>query len=127
MKGIRQRQCMVCRNQKEKILYDTNPEIKARKLKQHRAYQQTSRIIIQQRIVDYLEEHPCIDCGEDDIRVLEFDHTDPEQKSISIGHAVRGGWGIAAFEREIAKCVVRCANCHRIKTQIQRGGWRSHL
>jgi hypothetical protein len=32
------------------------------------------RAEVAQKIIDYLREHPCVDCGGRDIVVLEFDH-----------------------------------------------------
>jgi len=56
----------------------------------------------------------CIDCGyAKHPAVLEFDHVQG-QKLFSLGsHGSRKMKDIVA---EIAKCVVRCANCHREKT-----------
>jgi hypothetical protein len=65
------------------------------------------------KVVEYLLNHPC-ECGETDVRVLEFDHQRGKIKSISAMIAGHFSWmNIAA---EIKKCVVRCANCHRRKT-----------
>ena len=63
----------------------------------------------------YLSEHPCIDCGISDIRVLEFDHVRGEKKA-AISNLVSSAVSISKIEEEIEKCEVRCANCHRIKT-----------
>ena len=68
----------------------------------------------------YLRTHPCVDCGEPDPGVLEFDHADESTKSFAIGDAIFWRpWREIA--REIAKCEVRCANCHRRRTTEQRG------
>lgn len=71
-------------------------------------------------IGDYLRCHPCVDCGEPDPIVLEFDHV-RDTKSWSISTAI---WShpLSRIITEIAKCEVRCANCHRRQT-AQRGGW----
>ena len=77
------------------------------------------------RIIDYLQNHPCVDCGETDPIVLEFDHV-RGKKLFSVGsHAASGG----SWEKilsEIEKCDVRCCNCHRRKTAHERG-WHQGL
>lgn len=63
----------------------------------------------------------CVDCGLADIRCLEFDHSRGE-KLFTIG-AMRKR-GLTAIRNELAKCDVRCANCHRIKTIERDPNWR---
>ena len=73
----------------------------------------------------YLLDHPCVDCGETDIIVLEFDHMDPSKKTIAIGQMIgRRSW--STIRKEIEKCSVRCANCHRRRTATQQG-WKVRL
>ena len=72
----------------------------------------------------YLLEHPCVDCGEPDLRVLEFDHRPGENKELEVAELVRSLTTWKRIEREIAKCDVRCANCHRIVTCERAGNWR---
>lgn len=72
---------------------------------------------------EYLLTHPCVDCGEPDPVVLDFDHVDPKLKLWSIGKML-SRQASPAIEREIGKCVVRCANCHRIRTATQFGSYR---
>lgn len=74
-------------------------------------------------LLDYLRGHPCVDCGEDDLLVLEFDHVR--------GTKVRGVFLMAAqganpakILAEIEKCEVRCVNCHRRRTGILAGWWK---
>lgn len=80
-----------------------------------------------ERMLHYLDSHPCVDCGEVDPIVLEFDHLPEFEKRFEIGRAVTGStrsW--AAILAEIAKCDVVCANCHR-RRGSRRGGFRKHL
>ncbi|WP_306232230.1 hypothetical protein [Agrococcus beijingensis] len=62
----------------------------------------------------------CVDCGCKDIRVLEFDHV-RGVKVASVGSMVRRGRSLAMIQAEMAKCEVRCRNCHAIVTIERRG------
>ena len=68
---------------------------------------------------EYLKNNPCVDCGESDPVVLEFDHQ--RDKLFAIGDAPRKTTSIKVVAAEVAKCEVRCANCHRKKTYTERG------
>lgn len=74
-------------------------------------------------IQNYLETHPCVDCAEVDWVVLEFDHV-RGVKIKSVSALVGGGAPLAAVKEEIAKCDVRCANCHRRVTYLRSGSYR---
>lgn len=63
----------------------------------------------------YLCNHPCVDCGESDPVVLEFDHVRGE-KVANVANLISGAGKFQRLMDEIAKCDVRCANCHRRKT-----------
>lgn len=73
-------------------------------------------------VYNYLKAHPCIDCGEPDIVVLDFDHVRGE-KLHNVSDMIRRGAALQRIEAEIAKCDVRCANCHRRKTAARNGRW----
>lgn len=68
-----------------------------------------------QKLIDYLLKHPCVDCGETDILVLQFDHV-RGKKCREVSCLVATGFSWAAIEREIEKCEVRCANDHLRRT-----------
>ena len=64
-------------------------------------------------------ESGCVDCGETNHIVLDFDHiTDDKYKSVS--DMVFGYYSIESIQKEIDKCEVRCSNCHRIITYNRR-------
>lgn len=65
---------------------------------------------------------PCVDCGESDIRVLEFDHIDRTTKERGITECR----SISQLMEEAPKCEIRCVICHirRTKEQLNiRGSW----
>lgn len=76
------------------------------------------------RVYQYLSEHPCVDCGETDPIVLEFDHEPGNKVDIISRMVQQRAWN--ATLAEIAKCSVRCANCHRRKT-AERAGWYAYI
>ena len=73
----------------------------------------------------YLLEHSCVDCGETDPVVLEFDHV-RGTKIAHVSRMVKGAVSLARLQAEIAKCDVRCANCHRRRT-AKMLGWNTLL
>jgi len=73
-------------------------------------------------VLEYLAAHPCVDCGEGDPRVLDFDHV-RDVKSAAISAMIRDRRPMRAIWDEIAKCDVRCANCHRRRTALTL--WRT--
>jgi hypothetical protein len=75
-------------------------------------------------LIDYFRSHPCVDCGELDPVVLEFDHLG--EKSFNIGQALPYRRWQSILD-EIEKCVVVCANCHRRRTAKRRGSLRAAL
>lgn len=77
---------------------------------------------LRELVWDYLLQNPCIDCGESDPRVLEFDHLPEFDKKCNISSAVQGARGKKLILDEIKKCEIRCCNCHRKKT-AERGNW----
>ena len=70
-------------------------------------------------LVEFLRLHPCVDCGETDPIVLEFDHLADKIFAISVGLRDRPWQDVLD---EIDKCDVVCANCHRRRT-ARRGGF----
>jgi hypothetical protein len=111
--------CRECQHAWNREHYQRNKAIYiARAKRQNRAYYAANV----QRLFDYLLDHPCVDCGETDIVVLHFDHRNPADKVIDVGTLMsRSSW--AQILAEIAKCDVRCANCHQRRTASQFG-WR---
>ncbi len=76
-----------------------------------------------QRVAEFIEEYKrggsCADCGfkgEAFPYVLDFDHLGIEEKKFNIGSWKRSVLSIEAIAREIEKCELVCANCHRIRT-----------
>ncbi len=110
---LRQSQCKKCTRLLIKNHYNTNKQyylLKARKRNK----------IVRDKINDflcqYLSKNPCVDCGERDIRVLEFDHKGTAIKIKAVSSLARIQRPLHELQIEIDKCDVRCANCHRRKT-----------
>jgi hypothetical protein len=75
-------------------------------------------------LIEFFRTHPCVDCGETDPLVLEFDHLGDKRFTISHNFSGRNWQSIL---KEMEKCDVVCANCHRRRTARQFGHLRAVL
>jgi len=57
-----------------------------------------------QYVWDYLSTNPCIECGESDPRLLEFDHRDPGKKKAPVSVLATSRHSIKTIQKEIDKC-----------------------
>jgi CRISPR/Cas system-associated protein Cas10 (large subunit of type III CRISPR-Cas system) len=112
--------CKDCSRKRSKQYYTDNKEIHKKETSRRGKIHKLER---RKKIFDYLKEHPCVDCGETNPIVLEFDHRELEEKEYTISQIIdKRGWNIVL--NEIAKCDVRCANCHRMRTAKQFGWYK---
>lgn len=115
------KKCPVCNKEYQAKWWKSNKETQIKRVKAN-----TERYVGEAKafILEYLLKNPCIDCGNADADVLEFDHREPSEKKYNISDMMRNGQSIESIGSEIAKCDVRCANCHRKKTRAQFSYYR---
>lgn len=142
------KQCITCQEQLDVNLFGKNKATKDglnKKCKEcYKAYQRewyknnkeihsarTARcgkeqaIRIRKFMYDYKSKNPCVDCGETNPVVLDFDHKEQSNKSFGLSKACAKKISMDKLKLEISKCDVRCANCHRIKTAKQLGWYKN--
>ena len=115
--GVRP-ECKECTKEAQRLTYQTNEDSRAKKLATAEAYIKGRRVEIQKRILTILKQTGCVDCGETDPIVLDFDHQ--RDKVASVSRLLRDHSSWEKIQTEIAKCEVRCSNCHRRKTAKER-------
>ena len=115
-KGIRHTHCKDCKKKYLKAHYIKNIDAYKKKSKKSNAtYKKIKKIAI----LEIKMGNPCNICGENDPRVLDFDHINPKFKKYSISDLTNGGgYSFKTILKEMSKCQILCANCHRIKTSI---------
>ncbi|WP_053947282.1 homing endonuclease associated repeat-containing protein [Halolamina sediminis] len=62
---------------------------------------------------EYKEARGCASCGVKDGAVLDFHHVDEAEKDLTVSRLISEGYGTPRVYREIQRCEVLCANCHR--------------
>ena len=121
-KGTRQRICRACRSDYHRAWWRKNRVDQMPRIRRNRKKRDSE---IEQRIWNYLFTHACVDCGETDLAVLQFDHLRDKVAAISTIWRRQGSW--RAVELEISKCEVRCANCHARKTARELGNYKTRI
>ena len=118
-RGSRQAMCKRCQSKYARSHYLTYRATYLQKARIRNAEQSKANA---EFLFDYLGQHPCTDCGERDIVVLEFDHQ--RDKVLDVSVLAREGYSLVRLKQEIAKCEVVCANCHRRRTAKQFNWYR---
>lgn len=101
--------CKGCTSDRAKKYYRGNEQVRVKVKNRTAAAKREAQIFV----YEYLLKHPCA-CGEARPACLDFDHQN--DKVMNVSKMVTRGWSIDSIKAEIAKCIVRCANCHRAKT-----------
>lgn len=118
-KGTRRSICKECKSAKASALWasgrikEANYEAKRRRV--NKAYDYLWNLYV---------ASACADCGESNPLVLEFDHLGEEEKSHNISQMLTSNYGLDAIKKEIEKCEIVCANCHKIRTARRANHWR---
>lgn len=77
-----------------------------------------------------LRRGSCVDCGlvatPENVFIFDFDHRDPAEKSFNLSRARHRERGPGEIAAEMAKCDLRCSNCHRVRTQDEKH-WSGHV
>ena len=113
--------CRTCRAAYKREHYLANRDRYVRQANRRKQTLRESRTLY---LLAYFDTHPCVDCGESDPVVLEFDHLGDKAFDIATNLSFRNWPSILA---EIEKCEVVCANCHRRRTARRRGSVRARL
>ena len=116
-------QCKLCYKEHRKTYmaehYRKYGEQYRERAKERRARLKRSNQI---KLISYMRDKQCTDCGENNLIVLEFDHIPPHKKIFGIARAINDGVPWEQIEQEITKCEVVCSNCHKKRT-ASRTGW----
>jgi hypothetical protein len=117
------RVCKSCSKKRSKQYYSENSSLHKKNVNDR-----NQRVRIEQRreIFEFHKKNPCVDCGNNNPVVLDFDHKDGVIKKHNISEMI-GTYSWANILNEIEKCEVRCANCHRIRTAKQQGWYKNLL
>ena len=71
-------------------------------------YAQKKNIIEEQKA-----QQKCAKCGESRGYVLDYHHLNPEEKETTIARMTSNKYKLEDIQKEVEKCIVLCANCHR--------------
>ncbi len=110
---IRQSACKECTRSSIRKHYESNKDYYKTKAKHVNAKRNKRN---HKMALEYFREHPCVDCGETDPRCLTFDHVRGKKFKCVSRLMYQCKW--ETIKKEIAKCEVRCGNCHMKKTAI---------
>ncbi len=107
--------CKECWNEQNRQRYKENKQYYVDKATKNK---KLAKAILYSKMLSYLSDKCCLDCGEKDAVVLQFDHV-RGTKVDNVSKLIGQGFSWETVFAEIEKCEIRCANCHQRKTAKQ--------
>ena len=94
-----------------------NPEAFKLKMEQNKSNKKIVYDLISNEVNDYKVKKGCAHCGYNEKAVaLDFHHKNREDKIINVSSHWKTSWKqYQKMKKEMEKCIVLCANCHRIE------------
>jgi len=105
-KEIRHGACSECWKIIRKTSYDKNKETTLIRNKKNKKKGRDW-------FTEYKSQLSCKTCGENHPACLDFHHKDPSKKDVEVSKIVSNTFSIEYIMKEIEKCDILCANCHR--------------
>lgn len=105
-KNIRHTICKKCWKEIRKISYNKNKKVT---LDRNKRNKKKSRDWYNK----FKSNLKCNRCPENHPSCLEFHHIDPNEKEFAISILIGTTYSINKIKKEIKKCEILCANCHR--------------
>lgn len=113
--------CKTCNKEHQKKWYSKNNKTQYERVTNGKEkYKKQNR----EFIIEYLKNNPCCICGENDIVVLDFDHL--QDKKYDVSKLIYLTSSLETIKKEIEKCQILCANCHRRKTAKERNYYKTN-
>ena len=114
------RKCRTCGKEActEEDLKDFLPDKKSKHGKQNLCYScsRASRNLVKLQAIAY-KGSKCSCCGISydgtNGSIFDFHHLNPDEKEFSLGNKSNPSW--ETVKKEIDKCILLCANCHRLE------------
>lgn len=107
LKGIRHKICKTCKKDIDNNDYHTKPGRK----QSIRKAMKNSVTKLRKYVEEYKKQKCCSKCGDKRHYVLDFHHT--EDKIFNISNGCQRGISEETLQKEMDKCILLCANCHR--------------
>lgn len=117
--GTHQPYCKKCKSIHDKNYKNSDPEGWQKRRAINR---KECRLRNKKLLLELLKTKTCVDCGESDPVVLDFDHVGKKKANIAV-MMVHCSW--PSILKEMSQCEIRCANCHRKKTAKQFGWFKA--
>lgn len=107
-----------CRKCRSREMRDRRKRLGKKELDAIRAGQKARRKRNRRFLCKILSKAECVDCGESDPVVLDFDHV-RGNKTDAVTTMAAATASIKKLKKEIRKCEIVCANCHRRRESVR--------